>query len=621
MVNLAVKFPLAMRPLLLPFLAAAAFAADNPNPPGFIVQPGAGMTPEETAKAMQVPTGFKVQVFAGEPDLHQPIAFTVDDRGRLWVLENYSYPDWKPEGNDRILILEDTDGDGHFDKSKVFYDKINMGSGIEVGFGGVWVGSPPNLLFISDQNHDDVPDSAPQILLDGWEHQDMHETLNSFNWGPDGWLYGTQGVFTFSNVGKPGAPDSERRKLNACVWRIHPQTHQFEVFADGTSNPWGVDFNDYGQAFITACVIPHLYHIVQGGLYQRQSGQHFNPNAYDDIKTIALHRHWASGDKKNYMAGSREGTTDTDAAGGGHAHCGALVYLGEQFPAEYRGSIFMNNIHGNRMNNDSLTASGSGYAGDRRPDFMKSQDKWYRGLGIRQAPDGSIYVADWYDARACHQQRPHDRTNGRIYKISYGTPKPWNDDVGTMSDMDLVKAQTSKNEWLVRHARRMLQERGGYAEVEKRLWAFLTDPKLDTPQRLRALWALHAIKATGPASLNDKDEHVRAWTIQLLCESGAPSAEVLKKFDEMADADPSPIVRLYLAAACQRLSLEQRFPIVQGLLAHGEDQNDQNLPVMTWLATEPIVGAQPDKAAILLGTCAIPKVQEFIARRLASSVK
>jgi len=605
-----------MRPLLFSALAVAALAADNPNPPGFVVQPGTGMKPEETAKAMKLPDGFRVELFAGEPDVFQPIGFAVDDRGRLWVLENYSYPNWAAEGNDRIVIFEDKNGDGRFDERKVFFDKINMGSGIEVGFGGVWVGTPPHLLFIADKNGDDVPDGKPEVILDGWEHQDMHETVNSMNWGPDGWLYGTHGVFTFSNVGKPGAPDSERTKLNAAVWRLHPTTRKFEVFAHGTSNPWGVDFNDYGQAFITACVIPHLYHVIQGGLYQRQSGKHYNENAYDDIKTIAVHRHWAGG---SHAPGSRLGLPDTDAAGGGHAHCGALVYLGEQFPAEYRGSILMNNIHGNRMNNDSLTPKGSGWVGDRRPDFMKSADKWYRGLGIRQAPDGSVFVADWYDARACHQQRPHDRTNGRIYKISYGTPQPWKDDVSKMSNDDLVQHQTSKNEWLVRHARRVLQERG--VDVSAKLEPMLADPKLDTPQRLRALWALHATKGISALLLDDQDQWVRAWAVQLLSENGAPSPDVLEKFDAMADAEKSPVVRLYLAAACQRLSLEARFPIVQGLLAHGEDADDHNLPIMYWLAAEPVVGKHADKAAILLGTCAIPKVQEFIARRLATAAK
>jgi putative membrane-bound dehydrogenase-like protein len=606
---------------LLPFAALTTLLAQQQDPPGFVVQPGSGMPPAETAKGMTLPDGFSAQAFAGEPDVFQPIGFTIDDRGRLWVVENYSYPDWKPEGKDRIVIFEDKDGDGQFDERKVFYEGLNMGSAIEVGFGGAWVGSCPNLYFIADRDGDDVPDAKPEVVLDGWEHQDMHEILNSFNWGPDGWLYGTHGVFTFSKVGKPGTPDNERIPLNAAVWRLHPQTRKFEVFAHGTSNPWGVDFNDYGQAFITACVIPHLYHIVQGGLFQRQAGKHYNEHAYDDIKTIAKHRHWGSG---NHMDASRKGEGSTDAAGGGHAHAGCLIYLGDSWPAEYRGTVLMNNIHGNRMNNDKLAPVGSGWVGDRRPDFMKSADKWYRGLAIRQGPDGSVFVSDWYDARACHQQRPHDRTNGRVYKISYGKPAPWKGDVAKLSDAELVQAQTSKNEWLVRHARRVLQERGAKPETRAALLALLRDQKLDVPQRLRSLWALHAVQGLDEKLtrelLDDREPWIRAWTIQLACESQAPGEEVLRKFASLAKDDDSAVVRLYLASACQRLSKPQREAIVLALLGHPEDATDHNLPMMVWYAAEPLA-ADAVKATELLGACKIPKVQEFIARRLASTAK
>lgn len=599
-------------------LTHAALLADDP--PGFVVQPGATTPPEQTVKQMKVPDGFKVKVFAAEPDIVQPIAFAIDDRGRLWVCENLSYPDWKPEGQDRIVILEDTDGDGHFDKKTLFYDKLNNVSAIEVGFGGVFVGSNPHLLFIPDRDGDDVPDNKPEVLLDGWEHQDMHEILNSFNWGPDGWLYGTQGIFTESLVGAPGTPKEQRVPFNAGVWRYHPTKKKFEAFAQGSSNPWGVDFNDYGQAFITACVIPHLYHVIQGGLYQRQAGKHYNAYAYDDIKTIARHRHYGTGDG---MKGSRLGDDTTDAAGGGHAHCGALVYLADQFPASYRNSIFMNNIHGNRMNNDSLTPFGSGYIGDRLPDFMLSGDKWYRGLAIRQGPDGSIFVSDWYDARACHQQKPHDRTNGRIYKISYGDVKQPAINIGKLTAEELVKLQLDRNDWFVRHARRVLQERGANPEVEKALLAILEDKKREVPQRLRALWALHAIGAVNPQLaeelLGNSEPYLVAWTIQLIFEDGAPADALMQKVALLAERSESPIVRRYIASALQRIPLERRWSLLQLLVAHPDDSSDPNLPMLLWYAAEPCVGADPVRAAELLGACKIGKLQEFIARRMASS--
>src|SRR5262249_2724164 len=161
----------------------------------------------------------------------------MDDRGRLWIAEALCYPNRKPEGKgqDRIIILSDEDGDGQFETRKVFIEGLNLVSGLEVGFGGVWVGAPPYLMFIPDRYGDDKPDGPPEILLDGWGYQDTHETLNSFTWGPDGWLYGNHGVFTHSMVGKPGTPNDQRTEIHAGVWRYHPIQKKFEVFAHGGS--------------------------------------------------------------------------------------------------------------------------------------------------------------------------------------------------------------------------------------------------------------------------------------------------------------------------------------------------------------------------------------------------
>src|ERR1041385_2156684 len=332
----------------------------------------AGLPPERAAKEMTLPPGFKATLFAGEPDIVQPIAFCIDDRGRLWVVEGMTYPKRMPEGEgkDRILVFEDTDGDGKFNKRTVFMDKLNLVSGIEVGFGGVWIGAAPYLMFVpvSDWN-EPKPAGDPKILLDGWDYKrDTHETLNTFTWGPDGWLYGCHGVFCPSNVGKPGTPEKERQWVDAAVWRYHPVKHTFEIFAEGTSNPWGVDFDERGQCFIEACVVPHFWHMIQGARYQRQGGEHYctsleetarneryrdakslKPNfpfTYADIQTHGDHVHYAG------TNGPHAGNGRSDAAGGGHAHAGLLVYQDDSFPADYRGKIFMNNIHGQRINMD-----------------------------------------------------------------------------------------------------------------------------------------------------------------------------------------------------------------------------------------------------------------------------
>ncbi len=156
--------------------------------------------------------------------------------------------------------------------------------------------------------------------------------------------------------------------------------------------------------------------MIQGGRYQRQAGQHFNPYTYDDIKTIALHRHWIG-------ATPHSGNNRSDSAGGGHAHAGAMIYLGDRWPEKYRNQLFMNNIHGARLNQDQLAPSGSGYVGDRAPDFLLANDSWSQIINLQLGPDGQMYMIDWYDKNQCHlpEVNAHDRTNGRIFRVSYGT--------------------------------------------------------------------------------------------------------------------------------------------------------------------------------------------------------
>ncbi len=443
------------------------------------------------------------------------------------------------QAKDRILIFEDKDGDGHFDTRKVFADKLNLVSGIELGFGGVWVGAAPNLLFIPDKDGDDRPDGPPQILLDGWGYQDTHETLNSFTWGPDGWLYGCHGVFTHSLVGKPGTPDDERTPINAGIWRYHPTRHVFEVFAHGTSNPWGVDFDEHGQAFLTSCVIPHLYHVIQGGRYERQAGPHFNPFTYDDIKTIADHRHYLG-------ANPHAGNGRSDQAGGGHAHAGAMIYQGDTWPKEYRGSIFMNNIHGARLNRDTLEPKGSGFVGHHAPDFLLANDRWSQIISLKSGPDGNVYMIDWYDKNQCHRNETevHDRTNGRIFKISYGDPaiakkeatEPTPDlkaklrrlKDGAIGVDEVAALFTDQNNWHVRRALRQLSEvapeitdKALKNQLRARLIRKILNPREDERIQLNALFALRALighPGEALSALTSANPYLRAWAVQLVAE-------------------------------------------------------------------------------------------------------
>jgi putative membrane-bound dehydrogenase-like protein len=582
----------------------------------------AGLSPSEAARAMTLPPGFRATLFAGEPDVQQPIAAAIDDRGRLWVAEAYSYPHRVKEDDarDRILIFEDRDGDGRFDERKIFVERLNLVSGLEIGFGGVWVGAAPHLLFIPDRDRDDRPDGPPEVLLDGWGYQDTHETLNAFIWGPDGWLYGCHGVFTHSLVGKPGASKKERTPLNAAIWRYHPTRHVFEVVAHGTSNPWGVDFDDNGEAFCTACVIPHLFHIIPGGRYHRQAGSHFNRHTYDDIQTIADHVHWVG-------AQPHGGNNKSDTAGGGHAHSGAMIYQGGAWPEEYRGQIFMNNIHGARINVDALEPQGSGYVGHHRPDFLLSNDRWSQILNLYYGPDGQVYIIDWYDENQCHriERDVHDRSNGRIFKIAYGDRPSLPVDLTALSDAQLIDLLLHKNEWFVRHARRLLQERAAQRPVSDTCRQQLIEMALtdhDPSRRLRGLWALHGVGALDDSlidrGLENDQAFVRAWTIRLAAEEPDRMERILPKLIQLAASDSSPVVRKYLASAMQRLDRAMRWDVLAALTAHGDDATDHNLPLLYWYALEPLADLDASRFLTLANQSSLPLLATFAARRLST---
>ena len=604
----------------------------------------AGLSGEEAAKEMTLRPGFTAKLFAGEPDIQQPIAFCIDDRGRLWVAEGHTYPKRAPEGQgrDKILVFEDNNGDGKFDKRHVFMEKLNLVSGLEIGFGGVWIGAAPHLMFVPVKDwNEPKPAGEPKILLDGWDYaRDSHETLNTFMWGPDGWLYGCHGVFCPSLVGKPGAPEKERQWIDAAVWRYHPTKHVIEVFSEGTSNPWGVDFDQYGQCFIEACVVPHIWHMIQGARYERQGGEHYSvgidqiaqnerhrdlksrkpnyPYFYDHIKTIGDHVHWAG------AKGPHAGNARSDAAGGGHAHAGLLIYQGDSWPEEYRGQIFMNNIHGQRINMDIPKRKGSGYVASHGADFINFNDKWSQVLNLLTDQDGSLYMIDWYDKNQCHHNQVdgHDRSNGRIFKVVYNNQKTTKVDLQAKSDEELVQMQLHKNDWYARHARRILQERGAKPAVHEALRK-IAEQDSNVIHKLRALWTLHATggfsEKVGLAQLKSGQEHVRAWAIQLLMEDKKPSDAFLKELASLAKNDTSPLVRLYVASAAQRVAVDKRMPILEGLFSHAEDVNDHNLPLMYWYAAEPVVGSDILAATKLLATAKIPVLRRFVTQRMSAT--
>ena len=438
--------------------------------------------PETAAKMMTVPEGFTVEVVAAEPDIVNPVAMAIDEKGRFWITESLEYPRREPGvGKDRVKVCEDTDGDGKMDKFTVFLDGLNIPSGIAVGHGGVWIANSPDILVVPDADRDGKPDGPAEVVVTGFGRTDTHELPNSLTWGPDGWLYGLNGVFNYSNVtyppespwlknvagtlrvpsaGKndqgdkanPGdAGDGTRSvpatlpptefKFTCAMFRIHPRTREFQVFCEGTSNPWGIAFNDEGEAFVSACVIDHLWHLVETGYYHRQGGPY--PPFTWKIESIVKHKHQKA------------------------AYCGIHYFDSDAYPEQYRGKLYMGNIHGGCINVDRIERDGSTYKGFGEDDFLTANDAWFMPVVQKTGPDGCLYILDWYDRYHCYQDANRDpagidRLKGRLYRVRYKdsprTPKGF--DLAKETDEQLIERLGANNDFIRWTATRLLQERG-----------------------------------------------------------------------------------------------------------------------------------------------------------------
>ena len=350
----------------------------------------------------------------------------------------------------------------------------------------------------------------------------------------------------------------------------------------------------------------------------RKSSQH----AYQRIDTIADHLHFTG--LSNVRQGL--GTAEEDVAGGGHAHCGTMIYLGDNFPAKYRNTLFTNNIHGRRINNDLPRRRGSGYVASHGSDLMRSTDPWFMGVTLAYGPSGEVYVSDWSDTGECHSIRNTRRATGRIYRIAWGKLTRPAVDLSQSSNMELAELHLHTNDWHVRHARRLLQERAAagadMTAVLQRLHESLRDESRVT-KKLRAMWTLHVLNGLDDACLLEllahESEDIRAWAVTLLCEDGKPGKLARERFIALAKRGNSPLVRLNLASALQRLPLSTRWELAIALAGRAEDDGDPNLPLMIWYGCEPLVNDDIERFAALGLNAAISRVRVNAARRIADS--
>jgi putative membrane-bound dehydrogenase-like protein len=579
------------------------------------------LSPEESLKRMKPAEGFQVSLVASEPEIRQPVTMTFDDRGRIWVIQYLQYPnpaglkpvavdqylrtryDRKPEppprgprGADRVTILEDADGDGRYEKAKDFVSGLNLASGLCLGHGGVWVAQPPYLLFYPDRNGDDLPDGDPEVCLDGFGMEDSHAFANSLQWGPDGWLYGAHGSTVTARI--------RGIEFQQGVWRYHPRTKEFELFAEGGGNTWGLDFDRRGN------VIAGTNHGSFANLHQVQGAYYVKGFA----KHGPLHNPYTFGyfDHIPYQGFK-----------GGHVTAGGVLYLGGAFPERMNDVYIAANPLSNVVNWHVLERQGSTFTARHGGEFLAGNDPWFRPIDCLVGPDGALYVVDWHDARLNHvdPRDNWDRRNGRIYRIRHRSAPPLGPlGLAALPSDRLIPFLFDANSWFRREARRLIAERRDPALLPalRRILAQADETALE------ALWAIAASggfdEALAETTLSHPEEDVRAWTVRLLGDPKKVSSKALTRLVDLARTDPSPAVRLQLACTAKRLSAEQGLPIVRELLGRKEDVADRFIPLLCWWAIEDKAVSDRARVLGLLDTpeaWKAPLAEKHIVERLA----
>ncbi len=352
----------------------------------------------DTMAKFDVPEGFAIELFADEqmfPDVANPVQLTFDNRGRLWVAVMPSYPHYRPGGvppNDKLLILEDTDGDGRADKQTTFADKLHLPIGFAIQpDGSVILSQQPRLIRLIDSDGDDVADKR-EILLTGFDSHDTHHAIGAFTTGPTGDIYMLEGTFLHSQV---ETPHGTVRGVDAHIWRYEPRTWRLEKHSQAIFwNPWGIAFDENGQTFLA----------------DASDGQ--------NIWTTPRSSQLPLGEE-HPKTGAKQFTTQTV-----RPTCGAVFVSGRHFPAEHTGDFLVANCIGFLgVKQHIVEDDGSGFTGTLRQDLVSSSDPNFRPVDIDFAPDGSLYMVDWHNALVGHMQHSardpnRDTQHGRIFRIT-----------------------------------------------------------------------------------------------------------------------------------------------------------------------------------------------------------
>ncbi|MBX3442342.1 MAG: c-type cytochrome [Planctomyces sp.] len=563
---------------LLLALAAPAFAQrelkDIPSP-----------DPELERQTFVVPEGFEVNLFAGDPQIAKPIQINFDADGRLWIASSSIYPQVEPgqAANDKILVLEDTDGDGVADSTTVFADQLLIPSAVVPGDGGAYVGASTDLFFYRDVDGDGRADEK-RFVLSGFGTEDTHHTIHTLRWGPEQLLYFKQSIYIHSHLETPWGV----KRLNAGgTWQFRPENLKLEVFDRGLVNSWGMAWDDYGATFATdGAGGEGINYIVPGASY-------FTAQGADRI-----------------LSGLNPGSPK---------HCSLEVVGGPGLPEDWQGSLITNDFRGHRVCRFVLREVGSGFLSQEQQEVIKSNHVAFRPVDVKQGPDGALYIADWYNPIIQHgevdfRDPRRDHVHGRIWRVSWkgGQADPSRKPETRLAERstgELLGMLTSRDRFARQSAKRVLKERGAeqvLAELGR--WAGSLDSAdpLYPLWRLEALWMHQAFDVPNWELLESivrcDDHRARAGAVRVLGDwldraetdiqdpaafTGAASASAAGRANpaellEIAIADPHPRVRLEAVRVLGRVEHPRAIEAATRVL---EQDMDEFLDYALWLTS------------------------------------
>jgi putative heme-binding domain-containing protein len=508
--------------------------------------------PETERKTFQLADGFEVNLFAADPLLAKPIQMNWDAKGRLWVATSTTYPMVLPgeSPNDKILVLEDKDGDGKADGASVFADGLFIPTGLEVGHGGAYVANSTELLHLADTDGDGKADRR-RVVLAGFGTEDTHHIIHTFRWGPDGDLYFNQSIYIHSHIETPYGP---RRLGGAGFWRYRPASARLEVFAKGLCNPWGHTFDRWGRNFGTDGAGSEGIHYLMPG---------------------AMYTHFPSGER--LFQGLNQGQPK---------YCAHEIIASRHFPDEWQGRFVANDFRANRLIAFQVAEDGAGFSAKPVGDLLRSTDRAFRPVDIRLGPDGALYVADWYNPIINHgevgfRDPRRDKTHGRIWRITAkGRPLVERPKLHDAPAAELFERLKDPEDWTRHFTRRVLAERNGHFLPALDAWS---KAQTDEHALLEALWVFQSLDDSNAdllrRVLEAKDGRARAAAARVAGRWHAQLDDPVALLAPRA-VDENPLVRLEAVRALREVGSPAAFAAALRAL---EKPLDRFLDYSLWL--------------------------------------